>query len=102
MGFVKIASTSALTQGKMAGAELGGKHILVVNVEGKYYAIGNKCTHIGCSLSDGELKEGGVVRCPCHGSNFDVKTGKVLKGPAKSPEPTFEVKVEKDQVLINV
>jgi nitrite reductase/ring-hydroxylating ferredoxin subunit len=102
MGFVGVASTKDLTQGKMASAELGGKQILVANVDGKYYAIGNKCTHMGCSLSDGELKKGEVVRCPCHGSNFDVKNGKVVKGPAKTAEPTFEVKVEKDQILVNI
>lgn len=102
MEFVKVASTKDLTSGKMVGAELNGKPILVANVDGKYYAIGNKCTHMGCSLSDGSLKEGGIVQCPCHGSNFDVKTGKVVKGPAKNPEPAFEVKMEKDQILVNI
>jgi nitrite reductase/ring-hydroxylating ferredoxin subunit len=86
----------------MLGAELGGKLILVAYVDGKYYAIGNKCTHMGCNLSDGSLKEGGIVRCPCHGSNFDLKTGKAVIGPAKNPEPTFEVKIEKDQILVNI
>jgi nitrite reductase/ring-hydroxylating ferredoxin subunit len=102
MGFVQVASTKDLTPGNMKGAEVGDKRILVVNVEGKYYAIGDVCTHRGCRLSGGTLKEGGIVQCPCHGSNFDVKTGDVVKGPAKTPEPTFEVKVEKDQVLVNV
>ena len=102
MGFVKVASTKDLTAGKMTGVEAGGKQILVVNVDGKYYAIGDKCTHRGCMLSGGTLKEGGIVQCPCHGSNFDVKTGGVVKGPAKNPEPAYEVKVEKDQVLVNV
>lgn len=102
MEFVKIASTKDLTPGKMMGAEAGGKQILVANVNGKYYAIGDECTHRGCKLSGGTFKEGGVVQCPCHGSNFDAKTGNVTKGPAITPEPVFQVKVEKDQILVNI
>jgi nitrite reductase/ring-hydroxylating ferredoxin subunit len=102
MGFIKVASTKDLAPGKMVGFESDGRPILVTNVDGKYYAIGNTCTHMKCNLSDGSLKEGGIVQCPCHGSNFDVKTGNVVKGPAKTPEPAFQVKVEKDQILINV
>jgi 3-phenylpropionate/trans-cinnamate dioxygenase ferredoxin subunit len=102
LGFVKVASAKALVAGKMVGAEAGGKQILVANVGGKYYAIGDKCTHRGCKLSSGTLKENGVVACPCHGSNFDVKTGNVVKGPAKTPEPMFQVKVEKDDILADI
>jgi len=101
MGFVKVTSKKDLGPGKMIGVEAGGKPIFLVNLEGKYYAIGNTCTHMGCMLSDGVLK-GETVQCPCHSSVFDVKTGKVLKGPAKKPEPVFQVRVEEDQVLINV
>ena len=97
-----MASAKVLIAGKMVSAEAGGKPILVANVDGKYYAIGDKCTHRGCKLSGGTLKEGSVVVCPCHGSNFDVKTGNVVKGPAKTPEPAFLVKVEKDDVVVNV
>ena len=102
MGFVKVASTKTLGAGAMMGVEAGGKPILVANVGGKYYAIGDKCTHRGCRLSGGKLKENGVVECPCHGSNFDVKTGNVIKGPAKNPEPAFEVKLENEQIMVNV
>jgi len=101
MGFVKVASTNELKQGKMVGVEASGKPILLVNLEGKYYAIGNICTHMGCMLSDGVLK-GESVECLCHGSVFDVKTGSVLKGPAKKPESVFQVKVEGNQISVNV
>jgi len=101
MGFVKVASTNELKQGKMVGVEASGKPILLVNLEGKYFAIGNICTHMGCMLSDGVLK-GESVECLCHGSVFDVKTGSVLKGPAKKPESVFQVKVEGNQISVNV
>jgi nitrite reductase/ring-hydroxylating ferredoxin subunit len=101
MGFVKVISTRELPLGSMKGVEAGGKPVLVANFEGKYYAIGNVCTHMGCTLTDGTLN-GEVVTCPCHGSKFNVKNGNVVGGPAKKPEPAYQVKAEGDQVLISV
>ncbi len=85
----------------MIGIEKEGKSILVANVNGAYYAIGNICTHMGCNISDGTLK-GETVQCPCHGSNFNVKTGAVVKGPAKNPEPSYILRVDGDKVLANL
>ena len=101
MGFVKVASTKGLKPGEMMGAGAGGKEICVANMAGKYYAIGNRCTHMGCLLSDGTLR-GENVTCPCHGSVFNVQTGAVVKGPAKKSETTYGVRIEEDQVLIDV
>jgi nitrite reductase/ring-hydroxylating ferredoxin subunit len=85
----------------MVGAKANDKEVLVANLDGNYYAIGNRCTYAGCRLSDGTLS-GENVRCPCHMSVFNIKTGNVVKGPTKNPEPVFQVKVEGDQVLVNV
>jgi nitrite reductase/ring-hydroxylating ferredoxin subunit len=101
MGFVKAASTKILEPGNMMAVEVGGKEVFLVNLGGKYYAIGNRCTHMSCMLSDGTLR-GENVTCTCHGSIFEIKTGNVVKGPAKKPEPVFQVKVEGDQILVNV
>jgi Rieske Fe-S protein len=97
----RVASTSDLAPGKMIGIESMGKKILLANVDGKYYAIGNTCTHKGCSLSDGTLNNE-KVQCHCHGSIFDVRTGQVVKGPAKDPEPTYPLKIEGDQITLIV
>jgi len=101
MGFVEVALTREVGTDEMKGVDAGGKPILIVNLKGKYYALGNVCTHMGCRLSDGVL-EGENVKCPCHGSVFDVKTGKVVNGPAEKPEPAFQVKVEGNEILVNV
>jgi nitrite reductase/ring-hydroxylating ferredoxin subunit len=98
-GFEKVAETSELPAGGMKVVKVGGTDVLVANVEGKIYAIGNKCTHVGGPLGKGKLS-GSVVECPWHGSEFDVKTGAVKKGPAVKPEPTFEVKVESSAVWV--
>ncbi|MGA2768390.1 MAG: Rieske (2Fe-2S) protein [Candidatus Bathyarchaeia archaeon] len=101
MAFVKVASAKDLEPGHMIGVEAGGKEVAVINLEGNYYAIGNRCTHMSCVLSDGTL-EGGNVTCACHGSIFDAKTGSVVKGPAKKPEPAYQTKIEGEQILVNV
>lgn len=95
-----MASTSDLVPGKMMGVEAGGKPVLLVNLEEKYYAIGNRCTHAGCKLSNGVLKAESV-QCPCHRSVFDIKSGKALEAPAKQPEPVFQVKVEGNQISVD-
>lgn len=98
-GFVKVADTKDIPSSQMKTVEVGGEKICVVNVEGKYYAIGNVCTHEGGPLADGTL-EGYDVECPWHGSKFDVRTGKVTNPPADTPEPSYEVKVEGSNLLI--
>jgi nitrite reductase/ring-hydroxylating ferredoxin subunit len=101
MALVKLAATNDLKPNQMKVVNAEGKPILLVNIEGTYYAIGNRCTHMGCMLSNGKLN-GNIVECPCHGSNFDVKTGKVVRGPAIQPEPKYEVKIENGQVMVNL
>ena len=98
-GFVKVASTSEIPQGEMKKVEVASHEIFLANVGSKYYAIGNVCTHEGGPLDQGFL-EGHEVECPWHGSRFDLKTGAVKLGPAWTPEPTYEVKVEGTSILI--
>jgi nitrite reductase/ring-hydroxylating ferredoxin subunit len=57
------------------------------------------CTHFGGSLAEGKL-EGYELQCPWHGSKFDIRSGKVTRPPAMRTEPTYEVDVEKDNILV--
>ena len=77
----------------------GEERICIVNFEGKYYAIGNVCTHLGGPLDEGTL-EGYEVECPWHGSKFDVRTGKPTKPPARQAVPVYKVKVEDNNLLV--
>src|ERR687892_2919794 len=97
--FVKAANTKDIQPSQMREVEVNGENICVVNVEGKYYAIGSICTHEGGPLADGML-EGYEVECPWHGSKFDVRTGGVTNPPANEPEPAYEVKVDGNNILI--
>ncbi len=101
MSLVNVASTSELAPGKMKAVNINGKSVLVANVNGAYFAIGNKCTHMSCALTNGTLA-GEIVQCSCHGSRFNVKTGKAVGGPAVVAEPKYDVRIEKDRLMINV
>jgi len=92
--------------GKMMAVKMKDKDILIVNVNGTFYALDNTCTHQNGDLSKGSL-QGNIVTCPVHGSKFDVTTGKNLSRPqswfstAKTVDvKTYEVKINGNDVLV--
>jgi ferredoxin-NADP reductase/nitrite reductase/ring-hydroxylating ferredoxin subunit len=97
--FVKVSETMDIPPSHMIEIQVDGEKICLVNVEGKFYAIGSICTHEGGPLADGTL-EGYEIECPWHGSKFDVRTGEVKNPPASEPEPRYEVKVDGTNLLI--
>jgi glycine betaine catabolism B len=97
--FVRVASVSDIPEGRMKKVMVGPQQVLVSNVKGKYYAIGNVCTHMGGPLDQGIL-DSHEVQCPWHGSHFDVTSGQVKRGPATRPEPVYDVKVEAGSILV--
>jgi nitrite reductase/ring-hydroxylating ferredoxin subunit len=97
--FVKVAETKDIQASQMKAVEVGDEKVCHSNVNGQYYAIGNVCTHMGGPLAEGKLEEY-IVQCPWHGSRFDIRTGEVVRPPAMRPEPTYEVKVENNNILI--
>ena len=108
MEYFKVADKTKLPAGKMIVVTVAGKEVLLANVEGSFYAIANKCTHLGGSLAEGTLA-GNIVACPRHGACFDVKTGKNV-GEAKiafikmkvKDEVSYTVKVKGDDILVGI
>jgi 3-phenylpropionate/trans-cinnamate dioxygenase ferredoxin component len=98
-GFVAVCRVDDVAPGEMRSFNLEGEDIAVANLEGEFVAFGDVCTHQQCSLAEGDLNDTTVI-CPCHGSEFDVRTGEVLAGPATEPEPSFEVAVEDGEVKV--
>ncbi len=99
--FVTIGQVSDISEGEMKQVEVAGTRVAIANVAGTFYAFGDTCTHMGCSLSEGDLEEA-TVTCPCHGSMFDVTSGEVLRGPARKPEPSYKVEVRDGALRIEV
>jgi nitrite reductase/ring-hydroxylating ferredoxin subunit len=99
--FQRVAGVSEIPPGAMKIAKISGEEVSIANVEGRFYAFSNRCTHVGGPLGRGRLT-GSVVQCPFHGSKFDVRTGAVVSPPAQTPVTTFAVKVENDGVWVKV
>ena len=97
--FEVVAGADDLKDGDMRVFDVRGTQIAVANVAGTFYAFGDTCTHMQCSLAEGDLEETTVI-CPCHGSEFDVTSGEVLRGPAREPVGAYEVRVEGDSLEI--
>ncbi|MSO94734.1 MAG: cytochrome P450 [Thermoleophilia bacterium] len=82
-------------------AEVGGMAVCLGRTAEGWVAFQDTCTHEDCSLSDGEL-DSGVIVCPCHGSEFDLRTGDVLCPPAFEPLPIFEARVEGGELQVRL
>jgi len=95
---VRIGSSKDVVPGQMRVFDLQGTKVNVANADGNLYAFDDTCTHAGCSLARGKL-DGTTVTCACHGSQFDVTSGAVLRGPATRPVRSRPVKVEGANLL---
>ncbi len=99
--FVAIAKTSDIPPGAREIFEVDGIYIAVFNVDGAYYAIEDVCTHDDGPLVEGDLDEY-TITCPRHGACFDIRTGAVLSMPAVIPVPTYDVRVEGDEIQVAI
>jgi 3-phenylpropionate/trans-cinnamate dioxygenase ferredoxin subunit len=95
------ASTDSIPPGTTKRVVVDGVEALLCNVDGSFYAIEDVCTHDGGPLDQGTL-EGCRIRCPRHGALFDVTNGAALTLPAVIPLETYPVRVEGDEVFIDV
>ncbi len=99
--FVSVARAEDLGEAAMRAFDVRDTKIAIANVGGAFHAFDDTCTHAGCSLAEGDLEET-TVTCRCHGSQFDVSSGAVLRGPAREPVETHETRVEDDNLKIRV
>jgi 3-phenylpropionate/trans-cinnamate dioxygenase ferredoxin subunit len=98
--FITVATTQELpNSGDRIVIEIDEHAIAVFNVDHKYYAIEDLCTHDDGPLADGIL-DGAEIECPRHGARFDVRTGKVLRFPAIKDVPRYEVRLQGDEIQL--
>jgi len=90
--FVDIAPAAELPNGERLFVDLGDKPIVIINIAGRFFAIGDVCTHDEGPLGDGVV-EGQHIVCPRHGGEFDVQTGKAVQMPAVVDIPAYPVRI---------
>jgi nitrite reductase/ring-hydroxylating ferredoxin subunit len=93
------ADASQLQDRRPTRVVVGDTPVLLLRDGEELFAIHDRCSHRGCSLTEGSL-EGDEIVCACHGSRFDRRDGSVRQGPATAPQPAFEVRVRDERVEV--
>lgn len=113
----RVGPAADLAAGSRTQITVQGRSICVLNVEGTFYAVRNTCPHQGANLCAGTLSgsmlpsrpqeyeygmEGSVLRCPWHGWEFDVRTGRSLFDPERTRVRTYRTEVEDGELFIEL
>ena len=101
VNWVKACDASNVRSGELYGFDYDDKKILLANLDGKIYATDRICTHAEADLSTGILSEEGI-RCPLHLSVFNLENGKPQNPPAEESLKTYNVKIDKNEVYVEV
>lgn len=96
-----VAKRDDIPPGTTVKVDVDGVDVLLCNVGGELYAVEDVCTHDGGPLDQGDL-DGNRIMCPRHGAMFDVTTGAVLTPPAVVPLPTYTVRIDGDDVYVEI
>ncbi len=100
-GFVVVADEAELAEGEVRAVFVMGHPVVLCQIRGKVYACSAECTYDEeGDLSAGRL-DGFHLRCPAHGCEFDVRSGRIVNPPAEEPLPTYECKVENGKVCVS-
>lgn len=94
-----VMPVNALADGDMARCRVGDDDVLVCRVDGRYFAVANRCPHAGQALHGGRLR-GFELRCPLHAASFDVRDGRCQRGPADADLTTYAVIIEAGKVHV--
>lgn len=97
--FVTVARVDEVPPGELKAVRVGNQEICLANVDGAIYAIGNLCPHAGGPLADGYLEDD-ELECPWHAGKIDVKSGQPIQFPIADPVPSYEVRVEGDEIKV--
>jgi 3-phenylpropionate/trans-cinnamate dioxygenase ferredoxin subunit len=97
--YIQVCEISELGNGERLFVEIDGEGIVVFNIAGEFFAVGDVCSHDNGPLGDGNL-DGYEVQCPRHGAGFDVRDGKVISMPAVVDIPAYPTRVKDGQVEV--
>jgi 3-phenylpropionate/trans-cinnamate dioxygenase ferredoxin subunit len=97
----RVAATADIPAGCMQAFALEGRELLVCHTQGGWFAVDNSCSHAEAKMNEGRL--GGYrLSCPLHGARFDVRDGRVLRGPAKAPLRSYPTRVVDGRIEVEV
>jgi 3-phenylpropionate/trans-cinnamate dioxygenase ferredoxin subunit len=99
--FLQVAGVEEVPPGERIFIEVGEQAIVILNIAGQLFAIGDVCTHDDGPLGDGEL-DGFQIVCPRHGARFDVRSGKALALPAVVDTPSYPIRVMDGMIEIGM
>lgn len=99
--WVWVAAEAAFDAEPMRLVEVQGESIIVCRINGRYYAVEDRCSHDDGQLDQGEIN-GQEITCPRHGARFDLTTGAALSMPAVTPIRSYPVKCDADGVWVGV
>ncbi len=101
MTFERACAAAEVEDGKAHAVEVAGVEVALVRDGDTVYAIRDECSHAEIALSEGDV-EGCTVECWLHGSRFDLRTGAALGLPATQPVAVYPVRVDGDDLLVDV
>ena len=101
MAWHKVASVGQLEDDEVLGVEVAGTSVAVYQLDGEYFATNDICTHEYAKLSDGYVEDG-CIACPLHMGMFQIATGKAMGAPVEDDIATYSVKLEGDDILVDV
>jgi 3-phenylpropionate/trans-cinnamate dioxygenase ferredoxin subunit len=99
--FIPVGTVEEVKDGKRLFIEIDGKPIVIFNITGGYYAIGDVCSHDEGPVGEGNI-EGFEIICPRHGARFDIRTGKAVALPAFVDIPAYPVRIVDGQIEIGL
>ncbi len=101
MTLVKLSRIATVPAGELKQFRVQGIEILVININNQFFCLDARCTHAGAPLSEGEVS-GDVLTCPWHGSQFNIKDGSVLRGPADNPLKVYPYILKEDYIFVEL
>jgi 3-phenylpropionate/trans-cinnamate dioxygenase ferredoxin subunit len=99
--FVAVAEVNEIPNGERIFVEIDEYNIVIFNIAGQLFAIGDVCSHDDGPVGEGEIEEYEII-CPRHGARFDVRSGEVLSLPAIVDIPAYPVRERNGQIEVGV
>ncbi|MGE5359625.1 MAG: Rieske 2Fe-2S domain-containing protein [Bacteroidales bacterium] len=99
--FTRVAEQSEVQEGRPKRVLVADVPVVLVRERGRFYALADRCAHLGGPLSEGTLEDG-TIACPWHGSRYKLEDGSVVNGPTTHPQPRYEVRVREGHIEIRM